>query len=210
MTSYWHHPVGPGSFIVFQRLIRFYTTFLILTGLVSALSAGVLQLQEFHPTTTSLQRFAEGFFVSSTATAVIAAMLATMPLFRFEGYVQASRKDLCLAWSPLVILDWSILSFLAGLVTWYTDKNPDFRSSLVGPMTGVGLAFCLWVAVDMWFTIRRPGGLGKELEFINGMKTEGVQDDGGGSPKPVHAVGVGVESVTGEAAEAADVGNGSS
>ncbi|SMQ54924.1 unnamed protein product [Zymoseptoria tritici ST99CH_3D7] len=94
MTSYWHHPVGPGSFIVFQRLIRFSTTFLILTGLVSALSAGVLQFQKFHPTTTSLQRLAEGFFVSSTATAVIAAMLATMLLFRFEGYVQASRKDL--------------------------------------------------------------------------------------------------------------------
>ncbi|SMY28582.1 unnamed protein product [Zymoseptoria tritici ST99CH_1A5] len=91
-------PSAPEVFNVFQRLIRFSTTFLILTGLVSALSTGVLQFQEFHPTTTTLQRLAEGFFVSSTATAVIAAMLATMLLFRFEGYVQASRKDLCLAW----------------------------------------------------------------------------------------------------------------
>ena len=118
----WNHKVGQGSFIVFQRLNRFYKTFLVLSGLVSALSAATLQFQEFHPTTTELQRAAEGFFVSSTSTAVISAMLATMLLFRFEAYEEATRKELLLAWSPLVILDWSILSFLGGLLCWYKDK----------------------------------------------------------------------------------------
>jgi hypothetical protein len=82
-------------------------------------------------------------------------MLATMLLFRIENQ-RANRKELCLAWSPLVTLDWSILSFLAGLVTWCRDKNSGVRSSLVGSMTGDGLVFCPWVAVDMFVTIRKP------------------------------------------------------
>lgn len=145
----WLTTVGPGSFIVFQRLNRFYKTFLILSGLTSALSAGVLQFQEFHPTLTPLQKIAEGFIVSSTAAAVISAMLGTMLLFRYEGYTSCTRKDLALAWSPLVMLDWSILAFLAGLVTWYKDKNPGWRADLVGITVGVGLVYTFFVSIDM-------------------------------------------------------------
>ena len=118
----WNEKIRHGSLIVFQRLNRFYKTFLVLSALVSALSASTLQFPEFHPTTTNLQRAAEGFFLSSTSTAVIAAMLATMLLFRFEEYEEATWKELLLAWSPLALLDWSILSFLCGLLCWYKDK----------------------------------------------------------------------------------------
>lgn len=98
----------------------------------------------------------------SASTAVIAAMLATMLLFRFEGYDIASRKEYALAWSPLVILDWSILSFLVGLVVWYVGKNTGRRGSVIGATTAVCLGFSVWVSVDMWFAIRRHGGLGRE------------------------------------------------
>jgi len=89
-------------------------------------------------------------------------MLGTMLLFRFEGYITASHKDLALAWSPLVILDWSILSFLAGLIVWYKDKNTGWRSSIIGATTGLCLSYTAWVSVDMWFAIKRPGGLGRD------------------------------------------------
>ncbi|KAM0697348.1 hypothetical protein Q7P36_003419 [Cladosporium allicinum] len=105
MTSWWNEPVAHGSFIVFSRLRDFYNTFTVLSALIAALSAGVLTFDEFHPTQTGLQRLAEGFLVSSASTAVIAAMLGTMLLFRFEGYESASRKELAIAWSPLLILD---------------------------------------------------------------------------------------------------------
>ena len=89
-------------------------------------------------------------------------MLGTMLLFRFEGYESASRKELAIAWSPLLILDWSILSFLVGLMVWYVDKNSGWRGSVMGATTGMCLAFSTWVSIDMWFAIKRPGGLGRE------------------------------------------------
>lgn len=97
-------------------------------------------------------------------------MLGTMLLFRFEGYENASRKELALAWSPLVILDWSILSFLIGLVVWYIDKNTGWRGSLIGVTTAMCLAFSAWVSVDMWLAIKRPGGLGREEIVVVGKK----------------------------------------
>jgi ABC-type xylose transport system permease subunit len=117
---------------------------------------------QFHPTETALQRLAEGFLVSSASTAVIAAMLGTMLLFRFQGRENASHKELAIAWSPLIILDWSILTFLVGIVAWYVDKSNGWRGSLIAASTAFCLAFCTWMAVDMWFAIKQPGGLGRE------------------------------------------------
>jgi hypothetical protein len=151
---------------------------------VQKISIPDLTNQQFHPTRTQLQRIAEGFIVSSTAAAVISAMLGTMLLFRYEGYTSCTRKDLALAWSPLVMLDWSILAFLAGLVTWYKDKNPGWRADLVGVTVGVGLVYTLWVSVDMYFTIKRPGGLGKDDPFADGID---------GTPKAVEESGLGNE-----------------
>ncbi|KAK6419455.1 hypothetical protein LTR95_017058 [Oleoguttula sp. CCFEE 5521] len=171
--------IGKGSFIVFQRLTRFYKTFLILSALVSALSISALQFPEFHPIDNDLLRVAEGFFISSTSTAVIAAMVGTMLLFRYEGYQEATRKDLILAWTPLIILDWSIVSFLGGIITWYVAHNPNFRSWLVGASTGVLLAFAMWLSADMAIAMKRPGGLGKEeLDYLNSLAENAAEAKG--------------------------------
>lgn len=89
-------------------------------------------------------------------------MLGTMLLFRFQGRENASHKELAIAWSPLIILDWSILTFLVGIVVWYVDKNDGWRGSMIAASTAFCLAFCTWMAVDMWFAIKQPGGLGRE------------------------------------------------
>jgi len=89
-------------------------------------------------------------------------MLGTMLLFRFQGRESASHKELAIAWSPLIILDWSILTFLVGIVVWYVDKNNGWRGSIIAASTAFCLMFCTWMAVDMWSAIKQPGGLGRE------------------------------------------------
>jgi hypothetical protein len=56
-------------------------------------------------------------------TTVISAMLTTMLLFRFEGHDTPTRKELGIAWSPLILLDLAIIEFLVGLMLWYADKS---------------------------------------------------------------------------------------
>nr|OQO21672.1 hypothetical protein B0A51_10546 [Rachicladosporium sp. CCFEE 5018] len=169
--------IGKGPLIVFHRLIRFYKTFLILSTLISALSASALQFPEFHPADSNILRVAEGFFVSSTSTAVIAAMVGTMLLFRYDGHQEATLRDLILAWTPLIILDWSIISFLGGIILWYVAQNPDFRSWLVGSSTGLLLLFALWLSADMFIAMKRPGGLGKEeLEYLDSLAAQADKD----------------------------------
>lgn len=147
--------------MVFFRLQRFYKTFNVLSALISGLSLTVLTFAEFHPTTSGRSQAAEGFLVSSASTSVISVMLATMLLFRFEGHETVTRKDLALAWAPLVALDWSIVAFLVGLLLWYGEKNDRWRTTIIGCQTGALLFFVSWVACWMWSTMSRKGELGK-------------------------------------------------
>ena len=70
--------------------------------IVGGLSVAVLAFGEFHPTQSSRVRVSEGFLCSSAMTAIISVMHSTMLLFTFEGYETAMRKDLVIAWSPVV------------------------------------------------------------------------------------------------------------
>lgn len=92
-----HKKLEPRALLVFRRLQRFFQTFNVVTALEAGLSLAVLSFAEFHPTTSRLARASEGFLCSSALTSVIAVMLATMLLFRFEGVRTASRKDLAIA-----------------------------------------------------------------------------------------------------------------
>ena len=167
--------LGHRSHIVFFRLLRFYKTFNIVSALISGLSLSILTFVEFHPTTSAQLRTAEGLLVSSASTSVISIMLATMLLFRFEDHEKATRVDLTLAYMPLVFLDWSILSLVVGLLLWYGEKNDLWRTTIVGVHTAAMLVFALGVAVWMYRTMSRIGGLGK----VEGIITKAPP------PKPV-------------------------
>lgn len=94
-------------------------------------------------------------------------MLGAMLLFRFEGLDRATRKELVLACVPLIVLDYSIVTFLIGLVAWYASQSSVYRSALVGISTGIGILFGIWLSFDMVTAMRRPGGMGRdELKYI--------------------------------------------
>ena len=87
--------------------------------------------------------------------------------FRFEEQNSATVKEYALAWTPLVILDWSIVSFLIGLLVWYGDKSNVLRTALVGLQTAALLAFSCGVAIWMWASMRPGQGLGKEEAHVS-------------------------------------------
>lgn len=147
--------------IVFQSIIRFYSTFATLSALVGALSIGALTFPDFHPS-SGLIRIGEGLLCSSAVTAVLAAVMATMLMFTFEGFEGATRADLVVAWSPLVMLDVSILEFLVGVTCWYRGMHDDWRGVLMIAQLCLMLGGCVGYATWMWLRLGRKGGLGEE------------------------------------------------
>jgi hypothetical protein len=81
----WGKQLDIRAFLVFQRIQRFYSTFVVLAALISGLAVAALTFSEFHPTSSELIKTSEGFLCSSAITAVISAVVATMLLFQFEG-----------------------------------------------------------------------------------------------------------------------------
>ncbi|KAJ0417409.1 hypothetical protein BJY00DRAFT_206189 [Aspergillus carlsbadensis] len=158
----WGKQLGFRAFLIFQRLHRFYTTFVILAALMSGLALATLTFDEFHPPDSTLIRAAEGFLASSAATAVISAVTATELLFHFEGLEKATRLDLAFAWLPLVLLDLSIVEFLVGLVCWYYGKSDRWRGTLMVAQFSSLLGGCIIVTIWIWFQMKEEGGLGKE------------------------------------------------
>lgn len=122
----------------------------------------MLTFDEFHPTPAPLARVAEGFLSGSALTAVIIVMLATMLLFRFEGHEGPTRKDLAIAWTPLILLDLAIVEFLLGFVFWYASKNTKWRTGMTATQLAILLSLSIWAAIWMWTTMSVKGGLGRE------------------------------------------------
>jgi hypothetical protein len=150
--------------LVFNRLQRFYQTFNIIATLLGSLSLAVLSFDEFHGSdgSSSLINASAGLLTSSAITAVVAVMLATMLLFKFEGCEKPRRKDLAIAWIPLILVDFVIVEFLIGVVLWYAAKYATWRAVLMGVQLAVLLAGAIVIAVWMWNSMSIKGGLGEE------------------------------------------------
>lgn len=147
-----HDNLDTRSFVIFKRLHRFYKTLNVVSALVAGLSLANLTFSEFHPTDSALIRASEGLLCSSATTSVIAVMLLTMLLFKFEARDDATRKDMIIAWTPLVLLDIAIVEYLLGLLLWYASKTSLWRILLVASHLCVLLGYCVWVAVWMYKT----------------------------------------------------------
>jgi ABC-type xylose transport system permease subunit len=158
----WGKQLDIRAFLVFQRIQRFYSTFVVLAALISGLAVAALTFSEFHPTSSGLIQTSEGFLCSSAITAVISAVVATMLLFQFEGLEKATRRDLAVAWAPLVLLDLSILEFLLGMVCWYSGKSAYWRGALMATQFAFLMVVCFTLSIWMWFYMSKRGGLGKE------------------------------------------------
>lgn len=150
------------AYIVFQRLQRFYTTLNIVSALHAGLALAVLTFDEFHPAQTAPARAAEGLLVSSALSSVISIVLAIMLMFQFEGREKATRRDLAMAWVPLVVVDLAIVEFLLGLVLWYCGKNRSWESALMVVQFVFWMGCCVAISSWMWVTLSDKGGLGME------------------------------------------------
>jgi hypothetical protein len=175
MWLWWNKYLDIRAFLVFQRIQRFYSTFVVLAALVSGLAIAALTFPEFHPG-TGLSLVGEGFLCSSAITGVVSAILATMLLFSFEGLERASRLDLAVAWSPLVLLDLSVFEFLVGTVCWYAEKNARWRGAVMATqltgMLGLSIALSVW----MWFHMSKKGGLGREEREAGNRPRRGADE----------------------------------
>ena len=156
--------LGVRATLVFNRLQRFYQTFNIIATLLGSLSLAVLSFSEFQDSdgSNSLINASAGLLTSSAITAVVAVMIATMLLFKFEGYERPRRKDLAIAWIPLILVDFVIVEFLIGVVLWYAAKYATWRAVLMGVQLAVLLAGAIVIAVWMWNSMSIKGGLGEE------------------------------------------------
>jgi hypothetical protein len=111
----WNKELDRRAVLISRRIHRFYKTFVVLAALISGLAVAALTFNEFHPTNSGLIRVSEGFLCSASITAVVLAVATTMLLFQFEGVGKITRLDLAIAWSPLVLLDCSIVELFVGV-----------------------------------------------------------------------------------------------
>jgi ABC-type xylose transport system permease subunit len=173
---WWSKYLDVRAFLVFQRVLRFYNTFVVLSALVSGLALATLTFEEFHPTTSGLAQVGEGFLCSSAITALLAAVLATMLMFVFQGVEQATRMDLAVAWSPLVLLDLSIIEFLIGIICWYCAKNNTWRGVVMlaqlCSLLGLTIVFSIWI----WLHLVQKGNLGREEREATGAHTRAADE----------------------------------
>ncbi|KAK2022030.1 hypothetical protein LX32DRAFT_603618 [Colletotrichum zoysiae] len=167
---WWKKQLDVRAFLVFKRLLRFYNTFVILAALVSGLAVAALTFPDFHPSSGPTQ-IGEGLLCSSAITAVLSAVMATMLLFAFEGTERASRIDLAVAWSPLVLLDISIFEFLIGMTCWYCGRNVTWRGVLMAVQLAWLMGFCVVLSIWMWLNLSRKGGLGAEERVATATQT---------------------------------------
>jgi hypothetical protein len=149
--------------LVFERVHRFYQTFNIIATLLGSLALAVLTFDDFHiQHGQPLMEASAGLLTSSALTAVVAVMIATMLLFKFEGHEHPTRRELAIAWIPLVLVDLVIVEFLFGITLWYAARSAVWRASLMGGQLVVLLVLSIVLAVWMWNSMKEKGGLGEE------------------------------------------------
>lgn len=127
-----------------------------------------LTFDEFHneQSYSSLMDASAGLMTSSTITAVVAVMTATMLRFKFEGHQNPTRMDLAISWIPLILVDTAIVEFLIGIVLWYAAKYPVASSALISLQLCVMLLGTIAMAIWMWKTMSQESGLGAEERIL--------------------------------------------
>ncbi|KKY13854.1 hypothetical protein UCDDS831_g08679 [Diplodia seriata] len=147
--------------ILFKRLFSLLPQLNVLSALTATASIGALTFDEFHQTSSSsMNHAAEGLLTSCAVAATTSIMLSTMLMFRFEAHESILRREYMLLWTPLILLDWSIVALLVGVTLWYVEKNDVWRAAVMVAQVGGLLGFSSWVAVRVAVTMRREGGIG--------------------------------------------------
>ena len=172
--------MNPPGALFFENLLHHIKNLDIIAALMAGMSAGVLTFNEFHPTLSNVYRNAEGFLVGSAASALMSIMLGVMLLFRYTTHPRTPHKDLVnrdevkpnpdvptrelllgdlwLLCVPLVLVDWSIVSFLIGVMMWYGEKEGGWRSIALGAALTALLGLAMMISWKMYTDFYRPPG----------------------------------------------------
>ena len=144
---------------LFFRNLESYKNLNVIAALLAAMDIGMLTLSEYHSAPFSpLIQVSLAFLLSSASCATISLMSATQFSLRFSqlnGQTSSSTSSqegaarrpisgmmLLLSSAPALLLDWSVIAFLIGLLLWYGDLPG--RSSL-GFWLVTGHVSVLWI-----------------------------------------------------------------
>jgi len=140
---------------LFVRYLRSYNNVNIIAALLAGIDIGMLQLAEYHTASlSSLIQISLTFIASSAACATMSLMSATQLSLRYNKFNQtsiASTSDphqpiagyqLLFVSIPSILLEWSVLAFLVGLLLWYAALP---GRSIVGFWLVTGHVFVLWL-----------------------------------------------------------------
>lgn len=145
----WGGQLDAHALLIFRRIQKFYHTFILLAAFVSGISIGAMSILSACPSET-LSQTSQALLCSSVITALLSAVTATLLLFFYEGLEKATRTDLAVAWSPLALLDVSIVEFLTGVVCYYCGSKGAWRSLMAAQLVGQ-LGLCIVLSIWVWF-----------------------------------------------------------
>ncbi|KAJ5472133.1 hypothetical protein N7539_008702 [Penicillium diatomitis] len=77
-----------------------------------------------------------------------------MAPFQFEEPSDIVRRDMAIAWSPLVLPALSIIEMLVGMVCWYSSKTRRGNGAWMAIYSAVLLSF--GIGLSAWIFRKRP------------------------------------------------------
>jgi len=150
----------------FFRYLKAYQNINIISALLAGIDIGMLTFSEYHsPPFSSLLRASQAFLLSSASCATILLIIATMLSFRFPDDVNAEDPaenqiirgwDLMHASIPPLLLEWSLLSFLVGLLLWYSQLEGKswlgfWLITVQVVLLSIYYVFTRWKMAARWF-----------------------------------------------------------
>lgn len=154
-------PLDIRAFIIFQRLVRFYRLFAFFAGFIS-LSALIALFLEHDTIGFSDTSIFHGLLCSSVITATVSGLTAFMLLFRFDAIEKASRQDLAFAWTPLVMLNLSVLELLGGIAFWYSVKCEYWGRTFMCIQLITLVGTCITLSIWLYGSMKKKGELVNE------------------------------------------------
>ena len=103
-------------------------------------------------------QLAKELLVTSIATSVTSIVVTTILSFGFEDRESATRLDTIVAWSPLIVLNWSIFAFIAGLLLWSAGRHDVGGITCLSSFAGALFVVVFWATIHTSYLIIRKNG----------------------------------------------------
>lgn len=147
--AWWKEDLDFGASVILHRLTQFYWFFVLLGALLCGFAIATQGFVDPYPQTTAGQA-SEGLLCSSTLTSLVCVIITTMLLFHHEDTKEVKRIDLALAWTPVILLDISLIELLIGITCWYWGKNKHWQGTILALELFGLLSWCVGISAWIW------------------------------------------------------------